>query len=84
LVNDVIFNTINDTRYYNVQNEVSVDIRKIVYSNNRNYKNGLFTYEDRSLITFTFPGYSKDMMYNSEFPRYTPTFNGLPSPDLYY
>ena len=83
LVNDTVFNTITGESNYNIQYSVTLERRKQVYTENKNYSNGLIIHESEDWTIFTFPGYLREMLYNSEHPRYTPTFGGQPSPNLY-
>ena len=80
LISDVIFYLLTGNKIYNTNINIQLQERlRILKSSNMN---GLFEFEDSKNIVITFPGYSTSMLYNSENPRYAPTWGG-PSHDLY-
>jgi len=83
LFTDVIFGLMTNQKLYYAEKNLSRETKKNIVESNLNFMNGLVFFEDSSILTFTFPGYTKDMLYNESNPRYIPTFGGQKSPDLY-
>jgi len=81
LVTDVIFGILNNEKYH--RNNLDIVFKKELLQNNHRFMNGKLMLEDSRDIVFTFPGYTKEMLYDSSNPRYIPVFGGGKSPDLY-
>lgn len=78
LVCDVIFGICLNKKVYNSNRTINPFGRKLIVESNNS-----FISEDKMPIKFTFDGYSKDMLYDKDNPRYIPVWDS-PSPDLYH
>lgn len=85
LVNDVIYNFINKSNIYGVSDKISKERKTLFFNKNRRFQNGLLIHENNDLVSikFKFDGYNNELLYSEDNPRYTPTYNGEPTPGLY-
>ena len=81
LVCDVIFGLLKKENIYNSNISISSFDRNYMIQHS-DMNDGLFMLEDEMPIKFTFDGYTKDMLYDKDNPRYIPVWNTA-SIDLY-